>query len=400
MKKEDLKFGKTYRDKDGDLFQYMGVSGDKFSFILDDEEIILPECMLDTLEPNIDVGLLISEEGDLVYRTGETSGYGFVDGVFKKHDRWSFVINPLVWSKATEGQWEKFVKLLEQEAVSRGLGEDTELKSWAGSISTMKHEGLTPYFNHSMGFNKHGIVFYKGDWAVPASQLSINDLEVGRAYKDNSGTVVRVSSVDNRKGMVIAYEVAEDSISLPSIGWYVKDIIPHWSKISLPEEGLMIRDNGTMMYRTGLKTGYGFIDGVYITNECLSFDSKPDCWRLATTEEEERFSKLLEIEAVSRGFTVDTKLKTHADGDECFNAPVFKPAFSSVDGWNRNGMVFKKGVWATLSEDTKVLRSHLTEKEFLNMLSEFSGVKLKSLDSLGKASFGWRDLYNFVSFCR
>ena len=404
MKKEDLRFGKIYEDEDGDLFQYMGMSEGGFSFILEGEEINLPEWMLDTLKPYkpvADTGLFTSEDGDLVCRTGETSGYGFVNGGFRKHDRWSFVANPLIWSEATVEQYEKFVGLLEQEAVSRGLGEDTELKSWAGDFGpTDRRNSFTPYFSCSIGFNRHGVVFYKGDWAIPASQLSINSLEVGRVYKDNIGDVVQVRYVDTKNGIVVAYEETKDDVDISSGRWYTENCISGWSKISLPRERLMVSDNGTMMYRTGLKSGYGFIDGVYLTNECLSFDSNPESWRVATKEDEKRFSKLLEIESVSRGFTADAKLEAHADGDVCSNDSVFKPVFSPEEVWNKNGMVFKKGAWATLSELTTVLRSPLTEKEFLNMLSEFSGVKLKSLDSPGKASFGWRNLYNFVSFCR
>lgn len=116
-------------------------------------------------------GLLVSERGALIYRTGESSGYGFYGDYVNDND-WSFIELPKVWRKATKQEEEKFIEMLKIECEKRGLYEDTKIEKHADGTSLtfpdrMEYE---PTFNSKAGWNKNGQIFYKGKFATPRKQ--------------------------------------------------------------------------------------------------------------------------------------------------------------------------------------------------------------------------------------
>lgn len=131
-------------------------------------------------------------------------------------------------------------------------------------------------------------------------------------------------------------------------------------KPALPEEGLLVGILGSIVYRTGEYSGYGFdsdknYKSLNDVKDAWTFNNSPELWRKATEQEEEKFIVMLKKECEKRGLYEDTKIEKHADGSTLsYTAQTtFTPSFNSIQGWNKNGQIFYKGEFATpLKEET------------------------------------------------
>lgn len=145
----------------------------------------------------------------------------------------------------------------------------------------------------------------------------------------------------------------------------------------LPEEGLLVSKNGTIVYRTGELSGYGFysngnyenLDGEWGE---WTFDGYIAQWRKATKQEEEIFIEMLKKECESRGLYEDTKIENHAQGyGENLNTNYFYPNANLKAIHNKNGQIFYKGKFATpLKEETTLELVSKAVKEKNNLLIE------------------------------
>lgn len=130
-------------------------------------------------------------------------------------------------------------------------------------------------------------------------------------------------------------------------------------KEELPEEGLLVSKNGTIIYRTGEFSGYGFYSNGRYKNldgemGAWNFDSHIVHWKPSTPEQEKKFVEMLEIECEKRGLYEDTKIENHANGTSltCPDRMEYQPAFNSKECWNKNGQIFYKGKFATPRKET------------------------------------------------
>lgn len=189
MKYEDIKIGDVFNifcDKKIKVIS----KNDEYRVITTINDNLIPraweESELRIFKPTLpEEGLLVSNIGSLVYKLSDDSGYGF-----SYHDQfcyyfnknWSFRSNPTQWRKATKEEREKFVELLKKECEKRGLFEDTEIEVHADG-STTDQTTFTPSFNSIRGWNKNGIIFYKGKFATPLKEESTLE-QVEKAVKE------------------------------------------------------------------------------------------------------------------------------------------------------------------------------------------------------------------------
>lgn len=120
-------------------------------------------------------------------------------------------------------------------------------------------------------------------------------------------------------------------------------------KQELPENGLLVHESGSIIYRTSLMGGFGFdFLGEYIPNDNWTFALTPNDWHTATPQEQDKFIKLLEAEAEKRGLWENTKIKGHADNTLSYqvNEGEWDAIFHLTSAWNKNGQIFHKGTWA------------------------------------------------------
>ena len=130
-------------------------------------------------------------------------------------------------------------------------------------------------------------------------------------------------------------------------------------KEELPEEGLLVSEVGSLVYRLSDGSGYGFEGGhqsKYIFNKKWNFHVDGH-WKPATPEQEEQFIEMLKKECERRGLFEDTKIEKHADGDSVTNPDYMGviPRFYSKIGFNRNGRIFYRGKFATPRKETTTM---------------------------------------------
>ena len=189
--------------------------------------------------------------------------------------------------------------------------------------------------------------------------MKYEDIEVGKTYLADGHTEVVKYKEDTTKEVVTLNQ--EVGILI-----YDQDQYERWTeKNNLPDVGLVVTNNGSIIYRTGNKSGYGFTCGIYETSDFWTFKSRPHDWRKATQEEEQKFIELLKKEAERRGLGEDSKIK------EClFGTPInstnknnFQPDFTLREAWNKNGCIFQYGEWAEpLKNDLSEQIDELKEK--------------------------------------
>lgn len=132
----------------------------------------------------------------------------------------------------------------------------------------------------------------------------------------------------------------------------------YWEKM-LPEEGLLVSPNGSLVYKLLDGSGYGFDGGRqsgYYFNKGWNF-SMDGHWKPATPEQENKFIGMLKIECERRGLFEDTKIEAHANGSPLRNPDYMgvQPIFDLTTGYNRNGVIFHRGKFATPLKETTTM---------------------------------------------
>lgn len=145
-------------------------------------------------------------------------------------------------------------------------------------------------------------------------------------------------------------------------------------KEQLPEEGVLVNDFGSLVYKLPDGSGYGFAFGNqsdYLFNKHWGFDAD-GLWKPATEEQEKKFVEMLKIECESRGLYEDTKIENHADGTSLTfpDRLEYEPAFNSEKAWNKNGQIFYKGKFATPRKEETLKLVSKAVKEINNFLIE------------------------------
>ena len=190
--------------------------------------------------------------------------------------------------------------------------------------------------------------------------MKYEEIEVGESYEYYEGAEKVISKIDEYKATIT---VDEDG----HVTAWDKDELELFQPIKkeLPESGLLVSGAGSLIFRTGKKSGYGFdSDGLFM-DSTWSFIGIPNLWKPATPEEEAKLIKLLKAEAEKRGLGVYTKIKSHADGGErhSLNDMYFTPSFRAISVWNKNGQIFHNGIWAEpltmLDEVCDTIKKHL-----------------------------------------
>ena len=192
--------------------------------------------------------------------------------------------------------------------------------------------------------------------------MKYEDIEVGKTYLEEGnerlvrykeGTTKELITLNAVIGLLIHNE----------------NQYKHWTeKHGLPDVGLVVnKTGGSLIYRTGEKSGYGFNRGIYEKSDFWTLKSRPHDWRKATQEEEQNFIELLKKEAERKGLGEDAKIK------ECFYNPLdainnksYEPNFNVKIAWNKHGCIFTDGEWATplkndLSEQIEELKNKAKE---------------------------------------
>ena len=189
--------------------------------------------------------------------------------------------------------------------------------------------------------------------------MKYEDIEVGKTYLSASKKEVLVKYKEDTTKEVVTLS-QEVGILI-----YNQDDYKHWTeKHELPDVGLVVADDGSLIYRTGKKSGYGFNRGKYENYDFWTFKSRPHDWRKATLAEKEQFIELLKKEAERRGLHADAKLKTClANGENPKNNNGYTVNFLPYSAWNKNGRIFHNGEWAEpLGNDLSEQIEELKEK--------------------------------------
>lgn len=97
---------------------------------------------------------------------------------------WTFDGYIAQWRKATKQEEEIFIEMLKKECESRGLYEDTKIEKHADGTSLTFPDRLEyePAFNSKKGWNKNGQIFYKGKFATPRKETTLE--QVSKAVKE------------------------------------------------------------------------------------------------------------------------------------------------------------------------------------------------------------------------
>lgn len=136
------------------------------------------ESELYMLKPALpEEGLLVGACGSLVYKLPDGSGYGFARGHQSNYffyKGWNFSLEGH-WKPATPEQEVKFVEMLKKECENRGLYEDTKIEKHADGTSLIEADYMevTPRFSSTSGYNKNGQIFYKGKFATPRKETTL-----------------------------------------------------------------------------------------------------------------------------------------------------------------------------------------------------------------------------------
>lgn len=184
--------------------------------------------------------------------------------------------------------------------------------------------------------------------------MKYEEIKVGDVFDFLGGEETVISKNDKYRFIVtIDYEEAPTSWSEDELH-FLEPL-----KEQLPEEGLLVSRNGTIIYRTGEFSGYGFrSNGNYKNLDgelgAWNFDSHIAHWKPATQEQEAKFKEMLKKECEKRGLYEDTKLdKFGINSDIYVNSGVYSVVFDPDVAWNKNGRIFYKGKFATpLKEKT------------------------------------------------
>lgn len=181
MKYEEIKINEIYEvegfdyqvihkhDDSRTVFTFEVVSKNPYGWTEDELHLFSPIALPET-------GLLVSELGSIVYRTGEMSGYGFALGIGWYDNDWWGKFTHKNWRKATPEDEDKFRELLIQEAAKRGLVDGVEFESAASGIKSIVNTMDTRFDDEGFTIGV-GFVFHKGKWATPIKNEKQDELD-------------------------------------------------------------------------------------------------------------------------------------------------------------------------------------------------------------------------------
>lgn len=192
--------------------------------------------------------------------------------------------------------------------------------------------------------------------------MKYEEIEVGESVKNEHGYIGEVISKSDKFRVVTTIENKEDYCPLSWLESELELFQP--IKKELPESGLLVHSDGSLIFRTGETSGYGFDIFDIFHRICRSFIDMPQNWRTATPEDEAKFIKLLKAEAEKRGLGVDAKIKGHVGGGyPRANNGNFTPKINLTLAFNKHGRIFSNGIWAeplTMLDDVcDTIKKHL-----------------------------------------
>lgn len=156
-----------------------------------------------------------------------------------------------------------------------------------------------------------------------------------------------------------------------------------FSPIALPETGLLVSEAGSIVYRTGEMSGYGFSPHKIWYDNNMWIEFTPENWRKATPEDEEKFEKLLIKEAAKRGLVDGVEFKSAYSGRKCFVETKYTrfddEGFSM--GW---GFVFHDGKWATPIKNEKQNELNSTIEKLFKLTEELGVDVTLTIDGKNK----------------
>ena len=189
-----FKKGKKYVSDSGEVFEFshIGTTGSPYfkdegqSYCKEESEYNCIGFSVSDFYEAIEVqelpnkGLVVyKEDGTIIYRTGEGTGYGYdlKSKEFKVYEDdkgilWSFKYSPKEWRPATPEEETKFIELLQKECERRGLYKDTKIKAHVGEVENNElNKGIyLPVFQSTYAWNKNGRIFYNGKFAEPLEE--------------------------------------------------------------------------------------------------------------------------------------------------------------------------------------------------------------------------------------
>lgn len=204
--------------------------------------------------------------------------------------------------------------------------------------------------------------------------MKIEDFKVGETYLYDGQYEEKVLHIIRQQKKIV-------TINLKGEVWvFEENELENFKplKEQLPEEGLLVSKNGTIVYRTGELSGYGFYsNGNYenLDGELgeWTFDGYIVQWRKATKQEEEKFIEMLKKECEKRGLFEDTKLSECGINNSvgAVNKGIYGVTLTSHEAWNKNGRIFYKGEFAKpLKEETTLELVSKTVKEIGDFIVE------------------------------
>lgn len=133
-----------------------------------------------------------------------------------------------------------------------------------------------------------------------------------------------------------------------------EEFLEHKFPKELPKEGLLVSRRGSLVYKLLDGSGYGFTFGEqsnYNFNKKWRFSTED--WKPATLEQEVKFIEMLKKECRERELYEDIKIEMHANGAPLINPDYMEvsPRFDLTTGYNRNGVIFHRGKFATPLKD-------------------------------------------------
>ena len=175
--------------------------------------------------------------------------------------------------------------------------------------------------------------------------MKYEEIKIGDVFR-YEGYLETVISKSDRHRIITTIDDDMRSSTWSEIDLRVLKLI----KEELPEEGLLVSEGGSLVYKLSDGSGYGFegsLQSGYYFNKLWDF-SQTDYWQPATPEQEERFVKMLKKECEARGLHEDTKIESHANGYGAnLNINHFAPSSSdTTEIFNKHGQIFHKGNFA------------------------------------------------------
>ena len=176
MKYEEIEVGESYKYSDGIETVISKIDSHKMVISEDKSGSItaLKNQYYKNFQPITpklpETGLLVHQYIDLiVYRTGKTSGYTYDevanDFNFDSLDN---------YQPATPEQEKEFIEQLKQEAVRRGLLDDTKIEKCM--FYEQPDTGYIPIFHIERSWNKNGCIFNQGKWATPLKDTTLDQI--------------------------------------------------------------------------------------------------------------------------------------------------------------------------------------------------------------------------------